>query len=81
MAPKGPYKLCTVNKVPERAKLIVGRFIESVKDTYIIDHADNAASMFALSSLFLVCKLPAISRLLGSSSIMIEAKYSNCEQG
>ena len=49
MAPKGPYKLCTVNKVPERAKLIVGRFIESVKDTYIIDHADNAASMFALS--------------------------------
>jgi hypothetical protein len=49
MAPKGPYKLCTVNKVPERAKLIVGRFMESVKDTYIIDHAENAASMFALS--------------------------------
>ena len=55
MAPKGPYKLCTVNKVPERAKLIVGRFIESVKDSYIIDHAENAASMFALSLLQVAC--------------------------
>jgi hypothetical protein len=75
MAPKGPYKLCTVNKVPERAKLVVGRFIESVKDNCLIDHAENAASMFALSLLrlagywgFRVC-------------ITMEAKYSNCEQG
>ena len=60
MAPKGPYRLCTVNKVPERAKLIVGRFIESVKDTYIIDHADNAASMFALSFSFANCLRSAV---------------------
>jgi hypothetical protein len=60
MAPKGPYKLCTVNKVPERAKLIVGRFIESVKDNYIIDHAENATSMFALSRLQVACDQPDI---------------------
>ncbi|KAE9380585.1 hypothetical protein N431DRAFT_324199 [Stipitochalara longipes BDJ] len=43
MAPKGPYMLCTVNKVPERAKLVVGRFIENVKENYIINHIGNAA--------------------------------------
>jgi hypothetical protein len=46
MAPKGPYKLCTVNKIPERAKLVVGRFIEGVKDTYMINHVENAERMF-----------------------------------
>jgi hypothetical protein len=44
MAPKGPYKLCTVNTVPERAKLVVGRFIESVKESYIIIYVENASS-------------------------------------
>ncbi|KAN0119966.1 hypothetical protein V8E51_002174 [Hyaloscypha variabilis] len=43
MAPKGPYKLCTVNTVPERAKLVVGRFIESVKESYIIIYVENAS--------------------------------------
>lgn len=62
MAPKGPYKLCTVNKVPERAKLVVGRFIESVKDTYIIVHAENAASVFCSLSF---ASLLAISRVIG----------------
>ncbi len=79
MAPKGPYKLCTVNKVPERAKLVVGWFIESVKDAYIIVHAENAASLFALSRSQI--KLLAVSPMLGSWSIMVEAKYSNREQG
>jgi hypothetical protein len=46
MAPKGPYNLCTVNTVPERAKLVVGRFIEGVKETYTITHVANAESMF-----------------------------------
>ena len=44
MAPKGPYKLCTVNTVPDRAKLVVGRFIECVKESYTIVHVENAAS-------------------------------------
>lgn len=48
MAPKGPYKLCTVNTVPERAKLVVGRFIENVKEAYIIIHVENASSTFCL---------------------------------
>jgi hypothetical protein len=45
MAPKGPYKLCTVNTAPERAKLVVGRFIENVKEIYTINHVENVESM------------------------------------
>lgn len=45
MAPKGPYKLCTVNKVPERAKLLVGRLVEEVKEEYIITHVENVARL------------------------------------
>lgn len=49
MAPKGPFKLCTVNKVPERAKVIVGQFIEAIKESYTIIHVENAQSTAALS--------------------------------
>ncbi|KAK7529147.1 uncharacterized protein J3D65DRAFT_643147 [Phyllosticta citribraziliensis] len=42
MAPLGPYKLVTVNSVPERAKRLVGRVCEDVKDRYLIEHAGNA---------------------------------------
>ncbi|KAH8816046.1 hypothetical protein F5884DRAFT_206334 [Xylogone sp. PMI_703] len=42
MAPKGPFRLVTVNTVPERAKLIVGRVAEAVKEEWIIDHIENA---------------------------------------
>jgi hypothetical protein len=45
MAPKGPYKLCTVNTAPERAKRLVGRVVEDVKDAYTINHVENAESM------------------------------------
>jgi hypothetical protein len=48
MGPKGPYKLCTVNTAPERAKRVVGRLIEDLKDTYIITHVENAASASCL---------------------------------
>jgi hypothetical protein len=48
MPPKGPYTLCTVNTAPERAKRLVGRLVEDVKDTYIIRHVENAESMFFL---------------------------------
>ncbi|KAB2574265.1 hypothetical protein DIS24_g10523 [Lasiodiplodia hormozganensis] len=42
MAPLGPYKLVTVNNAPERAKRLIGRVVEDVKDRYTIIHAGNA---------------------------------------
>jgi len=49
--PKGPYKLVTVNTAPERAKRLIGRLIESIKDRYIIEHVENCESkMNTLSS-------------------------------
>jgi hypothetical protein len=42
MAPKGPYKLVTVNKVPERAKILIGRLVEDVKEVYTIRYLANA---------------------------------------
>jgi hypothetical protein len=65
MAPKGPYKLCTVNKIPERAKLVVGRFIEGVKDTYMINHVENAERMFFF---YVASKKLSIDRMLRSQS-------------
>jgi hypothetical protein len=50
MAPQGPFKLVTVNKVPARAKIIIGRVVEAVKDTYTIDYAANSESMSLLFS-------------------------------
>lgn len=43
-SPKGPYKLVTCNQNPERAKLIVGRLLEEVKNTYTIIHVANSPS-------------------------------------
>ena len=45
--PLGPYKLVTVNTAPERAKRLIGRVVEDVKDKYIIIHAANVESMSA----------------------------------
>lgn len=42
--PKGPYRLVTVNTAPERAHKLVGKFVESVKDQYIIEHVQNCES-------------------------------------
>ncbi|RDX51218.1 hypothetical protein OH76DRAFT_1435667 [Lentinus brumalis] len=36
------YKLVTVNTAPERAKRLIGRVVEDVKDKYTIVHAANA---------------------------------------
>ena len=44
MAPKGPYTLCTVNTAPERAKRLIGRVVEDVKEEYTIDYLQNAES-------------------------------------
>lgn len=46
--PLGPYKLVTVNTAPERAKRLVGRVVEDVKNEYTIIHAGNAESKFPL---------------------------------
>lgn len=44
--PLGPFKLVTVNTAPERAKRIVGRLCEEMKDRYIIDHVANSESEY-----------------------------------
>ena len=38
---KGPFKLITVNKVPERAHALLGRVIQELKDRYTIEHVEN----------------------------------------
>ncbi|KAJ5184008.1 hypothetical protein N7492_001624 [Penicillium capsulatum] len=40
-APKGPFRLVTVNTAPERAKRLIGRVADSLKDRYTILHVDN----------------------------------------
>ncbi|KAG0645936.1 hypothetical protein D0Z07_8037 [Hyphodiscus hymeniophilus] len=42
MAPKGPYTLCTVNTAPARAKILIGRLVEDVKEEYTITYLQNA---------------------------------------
>lgn len=42
--PKGPFKLVTVNNVPERAKRLIGRVVDELKDQYTIEHVANCAS-------------------------------------
>jgi hypothetical protein len=37
-ASSGPYKLLTVNNAPARAKLLIGRVTNDLKDRYIIEH-------------------------------------------
>ncbi|KAK1780123.1 hypothetical protein QBC45DRAFT_409765 [Copromyces sp. CBS 386.78] len=44
-SPSGPYKLVTVNTAPDRAKRLIGRVVEDVKEKYTIIHAGNAASI------------------------------------
>jgi hypothetical protein len=42
--PKGPFRLVTVNTAPERAKRLIGRMAEALKDRYTIIHIDNCES-------------------------------------
>jgi len=44
-SPLGPFKLVTVNTAPERARKLIGRVVDEVKDRYIIIHAANVESM------------------------------------
>ena len=52
MAPKGPYTLCTVNTAPERAKRLIGRVVEDVKEEYTIDYLQNAEVSAVLFPIF-----------------------------
>jgi hypothetical protein len=49
-APRGPYKLVTVNTAPERAKRLVGRVADDLKDRYDIQHIHNCESKHLSSS-------------------------------
>jgi len=66
MAPKGPYKLCTVNTAPDRAKRLIGRIAADVKEDYTIDYVENCESMSVLairvyvSSSIHLCMFPFI---------------------
>ncbi|OAL48258.1 hypothetical protein IQ07DRAFT_513709 [Pyrenochaeta sp. DS3sAY3a] len=40
-----PFRLVTVNTAPERAKLVVGRMIEGLKDRYDIEHVANCSTI------------------------------------
>lgn len=44
MSAKGPFHLVTVNTAPERAKRLIGRVAEALKDQYTIIHVDNCES-------------------------------------
>ncbi|KAJ5727613.1 hypothetical protein N7493_005433 [Penicillium malachiteum] len=44
-APKGPFRLVTVNTAPERAKRLIGRVAEALSDRYTIIHVDNCESI------------------------------------
>ncbi|CEL06146.1 hypothetical protein BJX68DRAFT_233797 [Aspergillus pseudodeflectus] len=43
--PKGPFRLVTVNTAPERAKRLIGRMAEALKDRYTIIHIDNCETI------------------------------------
>lgn len=61
--PLGPYKLVTVNNAPERAKRLIGRVVEEVKERYTIIHAGNADSKsfsVSLTRCHRWCLLPSI---------------------
>ncbi|KAL4915788.1 hypothetical protein BDW62DRAFT_187948 [Aspergillus aurantiobrunneus] len=44
-APKGPYTLVTVNTAPERAKRLIGRMADALKERYTIIHVDNCETI------------------------------------
>ncbi|KAJ4304481.1 hypothetical protein N0V90_000007 [Kalmusia sp. IMI 367209] len=50
MAPKGPFKLVTVNNAPERAKVLIGRVAEALKDEYTIEYVANCSSLEEVGS-------------------------------
>ncbi|KAF4965956.1 hypothetical protein FSARC_6295 [Fusarium sarcochroum] len=39
--PEGPFRLVTVNNVPERAKKVIGQVVQELRSRYIIEHVGN----------------------------------------
>ncbi|KPI39520.1 uncharacterized protein AB675_5082 [Cyphellophora attinorum] len=48
--PRSHFRLVTVNTAPQRAKLLIGRVVEALKDDYIIDHIGNCESIQEVES-------------------------------
>ncbi|OGM45727.1 hypothetical protein ABOM_005397 [Aspergillus bombycis] len=44
-APKGPFRLVTVNTAPDRARRLIGRVVEALKDRYTIIHEANCETI------------------------------------
>lgn len=49
-APKGPFRLVTVNTAPERAKRLIGRVVEALSDRYTIIHVANCESEYSMTT-------------------------------
>ena len=39
------YRLFTANTAPERAKRLIGRVVEELKDTYSVEHIANCEGL------------------------------------
>jgi len=48
--PLGPFLLVTVNNAPERARRLIGRIVNDVKDKYTIVHAANIDDLADVST-------------------------------
>ncbi|TXT07432.1 hypothetical protein VHUM_03152 [Vanrija humicola] len=56
--PSAPINLVSVNTVPERAKKVLGRVIDTVKDKYTIVHAGNSETIEGVKPLLLSIQPP-----------------------
>lgn len=74
MSPKGPYRLVTVNTAPERAKRLVGRVVEDLKEQYTIQHIANCESEYAVNSTVLNVLSEKESRLTRTAIDEVEGK-------
>ena len=50
--PKGPFKLVSVNTMPERAFQLIGIVAEALKEKYTIMHVANCESEFLVGRPF-----------------------------
>src|SRR5882757_3980487 len=73
--PLGPFKLMTVNTAPERAKRLIGRVVEEMKDQFIILYVTNAErkppslpSLLIIRSLEEIKGIEAAPALLGETN-------------
>ncbi|KAK3353481.1 hypothetical protein B0T25DRAFT_212341 [Lasiosphaeria hispida] len=50
MAPKGPFRLATVNTAPDRARRLIGIVVEDMASRFTIIYAGNAESIEEVQS-------------------------------